>query len=396
MRSALAFVLALAAAAPAAAQVALDDTSTTAGIKLRDVWTKVRETYPDALLTSISGRTDPAGKVHCFAEEPFQEGWRYSFYSPKEEVFLMMAECRGGIAGPLKQMRTSDAADPTQVAVHGRFNDSDAALRVLQEAGISLDPEAHKTGGRRPFTMVLKRLDDPHYAEHPVVWRVTVGNDNYVVDAVKSRVFGSPEAAASTTAPASNPGAPAAGSTAAGQGAIRRPPPPKGPISTAKKDLEKVETFVTHRFPGARLMGIEGFVDAWGGCPCLGRGDGWAYYYYHPKSKSYKSVFACNGKIGMGPTHNIPIDMNVHQPIQGVFIDSDKVLEAALVQRQQLMDESLGRKLSRHGELILVNFRASPFGSKGNWKTTLIWQLKIGTTYFKIDALEGKVLDVQE
>ena len=141
-------------------------------------------------------------------------------------------------------------------------------------------------------------------------------------------------------------------------------------------------------------MAVEGFVDAWGGSPCTGPGDGWAFYYYYPRSKGYEAVYACNGYIGPGPSQYIPVDMNQHEPITGKFVDSDLVIDKVLARYGSVMDETLGRRFAKHATLLLLNYRVSPYGDPERWEIRLLWQLTTGRTHFRLDAKKGKLIDV--
>jgi len=357
----------------------------TAGARLREVWTQARRKYRDALLVSISGRTGPDGIVNCSARDPMQNGWRYTFYSPKKKEYLMMGECLGSIAGPLRQLMNQSKKAHT---ISGRFLDSELALGVMEKAGNSLDPDAYGARGKRPFLLTLYRLPDERFAEHPPVWKISVGPKTFLIDAQKNEIF-----------KAERYGVQLEGvdiSTAPVFPDVLKTRPKRQHVYTAKQDLERVLRYATQKFPGSRLMAVEGFTDAWGGSPCTGPGDGWAYYFYFPRNRDYEAVYACNGYIGPGPTRYVPLDRNVHTAISGRFLDSDAIVDKMLLRFGNVMDESLNGKFKRTGTLLLRNYRVTPFGQSGLWDIKLIWEMTLGRTRYRIDAVTGKVIDVRE
>lgn len=380
--------LLLLAAAPAAAQPRAQGAASnvpgpsgTAGEPLMEVWRQARLRYHDALLVSISAQTEADGRPVCSPRAPFQDGWRYSFYSPSQVKFVMMAECRGKIAGPLVSLHSGDASTRT---IAGKFIDSDVAMRTLERAGISLDPFDHKVSGKRPFSLKLYRLDDRRAASHPVLWRIEIGKSYYLVDAEANEIF-SPQKHGLTVEI----------STASSSEALSRRPK-KADVYTVKKDLDRVMEYARKSFPGSNLMAVEGFMDAWGATPCTGPGDGWAFYFYYPRSRGFEVVYACNGYIGPGPAKYIPVDLNDHVALSGLFVDSDKIADTLLVKHPAAMNEGLGRSYSRLGTLLLRNHRVSPFAAAGVWDVTMVWQVTLGRTLYRFDGRDGRLMDVQE
>ena len=160
----------------------------TAGNGLDSVWLLARRKYPDALLLSIQGRVAPAGGVLCDARFPMTDGWRYRFYSPQEQAFLVIARCAKALAGPLRELRALEGNVSGQ-AVEGRFIDSDRLLRVLQEAGVSLPSLRRKSGGKRPFHLTLLRTAEERFKDHPVFWELRAGDSVFVVNAETQKLL---------------------------------------------------------------------------------------------------------------------------------------------------------------------------------------------------------------
>lgn len=368
---------ALAAPAPAPAD--------TAGSQLRQAWALARTRYPDALLISVSGQADAAGAVQCDPDFSMQEGWRMTFYSPKAQEFVVVVECRGRLAGPLRQIMARDSG-VSRAPVEGRFLDSDRALEMLRRSG-ALKELADSLTGKRPFSMTLAAMEDERFAGAPVIWTVQAGKASFLVDAVRREIFDpgkylSPEAAAGV-------------SSGAARGLALRPKRPT-PAYTVRADFGRVAAMADKQYPGAKLMAIEGFADAWGGSPCTGAGDGWAFFYWHPKIKDFVSYYACAGKIGPGPVRYVPVDFGLHKPLESEFIDSDAAVDSVLVSHSGAMSEGLGRRYTRTGVLRLLNYRTSPFASSKLWQTTMVWHLEIGTSEYRIDGKKGTLIDFRE
>ncbi len=368
--------------APKAGVPRIKDTS---GSALMTVWKAARRKHSDAMFVSVRGRTNSSGVPRCSPQAPFQYGWRYTFYSKKFKEFLMMAECRGAIAGPLVTMREKGAST---LPVKGKFIDSDVALRTLGEAKISLDPAEHKAGGKRPFRLKLYRLEDERFATHPVVWKINIGNKAWLIDAVHREVFSAKRYGVSFEVKISTDS-----EYAASVLALR---PKHQNVYTVKKDISKILQYGRDHYPGSSLMAIEGFVDAWGGTPCTGPGDGWAYYFYYPRSRGFEVVYACDSFIGPGPVKFIPVDLNLHKAISGRFLDSHNIIDSLIVYHPSVMNEGLGRSFMRHGTLLLRNYRASPFTGTDMWKIHLVWHVMIGRTTYRFDAKSAKLLDVHQ
>lgn len=356
----------------------------TGGSRLIKVWTKARRKYSDAMFISVSGRTLSTGLPVCDPNDPFRNGWRFTFYSPKKKKFLMMAECGDVVAGPLVQMRDRRAS---KLSIEGKFIDSDVALKTLARAGVSLDPADHKVRSRRPFLLSLYRLEDDRFESHPVVWKIRIGKKSYLVDAVNNELFSPKRFGVSLRVEVS---------TGAYASEILSKRPKRANTYTAGKDLVKVKRYAKKYFKGARLMGIEGFSDAWGGSPCTGAGDGWAYYYYYPKRRSFEAIYACDGQIGPGPSQYIPIDLNLHEPITEVFQDSNKIMDNLIVAYPSVMNEGMGRNFTRNSRMLLLQFRASPIAQAGMWKVRLIWRVTIGRTRYRFDGNTGTLIDSSE
>ena len=357
----------------------------TAGAHLREVWAQARSKYPDAKLISITGASGADGKARCSPDAAFQNGWRFTFYAPATEEFVMMAECGGTMAGPLLQLR-SKAESLAKLTVSGKFIDSDQALRTLAKGGIKLGEIEAKTPGKRPFALSLALLEDDRLKVHPAVWRIAAGGEIWFVDALRNEKldparYGLDYAALLSSAAANS-------STLAER-------PKKGDVYTAKTDLERALAYARDHFPEAGLMAVEGFADAWGGSPCTGPGDGWAYYFYNPRRRDFDVVFACNGYVGPGPTRYIPVDTQHHEVISGPTVDSDAVIDSALVTHGDVFSEGMGRKYSRHATLLLRQYKTPPFSDPALWKVKLLWELTIGRTLFRFDAANARLLDVR-
>ncbi|HBL17519.1 MAG: hypothetical protein A2X36_04755 [Elusimicrobia bacterium GWA2_69_24] len=357
----------------------------TAGTHLREVWMKARTKHRDALLISISARTQTDGTVLCDPKEPFQKGWLYTFFSPKATDFVMMAECQGEIGGPLKEFVSKDAG-ALKWSVSGKFLDSDGVMGVLKKNGISLDPREYG-GGKTPFLLTLYRLSDPRFEAHPPVWTVVVGAKTHLIDAVNDEVFKPERFGVSLDETELS------SSTAQVSKALNLRPKRDG-VFTAKQDLERVLRYAQEKLPQSSLMAIEGFVDAWGGSPCTGPGDGWLFYFYSPRIRDYETVYACNGYVGPGPSRYVPVDMDMHEPITGRFIDSDRVIDSVLTKYGDVMNEGLGRSYKRTGTLLLRHYRVTPFDKSAMFKIRMLWELTLGRSRFRIDALTGKVVDM--
>lgn len=381
MRGLLALLL---AALPAAA---LDSAPVqgTAGTQLRAVWSKARTKYPDAKLLSVTGAVGADGRVRCSPTAPFQSGWRFTFYSPAVDEFVMMAECGGQIAGPLRQLR-SRGADAAKLTVSGKFVDSDTALKALAKAGVDLAAVEAKTPGKRAFSMQLSRLDDERFKEHPPVWRVNAGGDSWVVDAVHNEKFNPERYGLDFTVQL-------ASAIANSETLAMRPK--KADVYSAKTDLEKVLAYAKKHFPEANLMAIEGLVDAWGASMCIGPGDGWAYYFYNPRRRDFEVLFSCKGFVGPGPTRNIPVDLARHEPLAGPYVDSDTVIDSVLVTHGDAFNETMGSRFTRKATALLRQYKTPPFTDPALWKVRMLWELTVGRTVFRFDAVTGRLLDVR-
>jgi hypothetical protein len=358
----------------------------TGGIHLMKVWRMVRRHYRDALLISISGRTLPTGIPLCSPQSPFQNGWRYTFYSPSKDKFLMMAACRGRVSPkPLVQMR--DEGTP-KFDIQGKFVDSDVALKKLAESGVDLDPRTYKAGGRRPFNLKLFRLEDSKFKTHPTVWQLKIGGKRFLIDAVKNKPFSPRDYGVSYDVKFS---------TAADfESEVLARRPKKKNVYTVRKDFEKILRYGAEKFPGSSLMAIEGFVDAWGGSPCNGPGDGWAFYFYYPRSRNFEPVYACNGHIGPGPMGYIPVDFNIHKPLSKEFLDSSHIISSLLIHHPDAMNKAMGGLFKRQGSFLIRNYKASPFKNTDFWKVTQIAEVRMGRTRFRFDGRNARLLDVVE
>ena len=357
----------------------------TAGSKLRDVWALARAKYPDAKLLSVTGATGVDGRVRCSPTAPFQSGWRFTFYSPAADEFVMMAECGGQMAGPLRQLR-SHAEAVAKLTISGKFIDSDSALKALIKAGVDLPGIEAKTPGKRAFSMSLARLDDDRFKEHPPVWRVNGGGESWVVDAVHNEKFNPERYGLDFTVQL-------ASAIANSETLAMRPK--RADVYSAKTDLEKVLVYARDHFPEANLMAIEALVDAWGASTCIGPGDGWAYYFYNPRRRDFEVLFSCKGFVGPGPTRNIPVDLARHEPLAGPYVDSDTVIDAVLVTHGDAFNETMGSRFTRKATALLRQYKTPPFSDPALWKVRMLWELTIGRTVFRFDAVTGRLLDVR-
>lgn len=368
-----------------AAPAALD----TAGLHLKKVWQLVRRTAPDAQLVQISGKVDASGAVMCSSLAPFQDGWRFTFYSPKTREYYLMAECKGAPAGPLKELR--DTLATPLLPIEGAFLESDEALRVLAKRGISLDPAHYKLSPRRPFTLRLGAFDDPHFKHpKPVLWTVIIGRSSWQVDALKRCLFDprhygvDPEELLSEEEKAQL------------ELNLKARPKKGRRNTTALADYEQVMAYAAKKHPGTELMAIEGFVDAWGGSPCLGPGDGWAYYFFHPKNKNMAVLFACKGDVGPGAASFIPVTQEANQPLGGRSVDSDVVIDQLIRKQPSVMNEGMGRNFTRHGTLRLLNYRQPPMSEPAFAEITQFWILELGNTRYTFDAKNARLLQMRE
>lgn len=388
--SALAF---LCCALPAAAQVP-ERYKDTAGTYLAQVIETVRKEYPDAELIGISGRSDITGSALCDPKNPTADGWVYHFYSKRGDTAAMVAGCQGYIVGPLKEYVQTAKDTPV---ITGRFTDNDEAMRDLANLGVSLEPADHGVKGRRPFGFTLVHAEDDRYQESPIFWQITIGGDVYMMNAISHKVEkdvvvryarlpdGTPD-----KAPRIDP------AKQAGQGAsaaFKAPPrrtKPKG--YTAFRDLGKARAYAKRKLPGAALMGIDGIADAWGQIDCLGAGDGWAFYFYWPRSKTIESVYACKGQVGQGQSGYIPVSLTQHRQLpEGVpGLDSDVVMDGLLVDRSSILNEGMGRYYTRRAPMRLFQFKSSPLTSPDLWNKTLLWEVSVGRSVYYIDAQTGK------
>ncbi|MFH1726240.1 MAG: hypothetical protein ABII00_16650 [Elusimicrobiota bacterium] len=359
----------------------------TAGTYLRKVYTEARKKYRDAVLVSINGRTPADGVSRCDRKFPSQNGWRYTFYSEKNEKFLIMFECRGVTEGPHVLLRSRGSSTAT-LPISGKFIDSDMTLYAIKRGGVSLDPRDHNASGKRPFTLVLSRLEDGRFTDHPAIWKVVIGKKSFIVDAARNEVFDPERYGVSLSAVDI--------STGPLDAEVLRERPKKESVYTAKTDIQRVLTYAREHYPGSSLMAIEGLVDSWGASPCTGPGDGWSYYFYYPRTRGFESVYSCNNEVGIGTTRYIPVDLNLHEVIKGEFVDSDRVIDVLLVVQPEVMNEGLGRSFTRTGTLRLRNYRASPFSSPELWKTKLLWEFTLGRTLFRHDAITGRLIDAQD
>ena len=396
----LIFAFLLALALPAHAERYKD----TAGTFLKAVIQAVRQEYPDAELVGISGRTDVTNSALCEKDRPADDGWYYHFFSKAaENTYLLITECQGYVVGPMKEM-----VEPWQKrnvqAIGGKFIDNDEALRSLAEAGVAVDPVSAGLSGKRPYSFSLLHVEDDRFKDNPIFWQVRLGNSAYMVNAGTRKVerdvkirYETAEGAGAGDGPSSGAGygASEGGAAAISRGGPPRARPRKGKGYTALTDLEKVKDFARQKLPGGVLMGIDGLVDSWGHCECFGPGDGWAYYYYSPQTRSIETVFACKGELTLTQSTYIPVSLTLHKGLPSgtsTFIDSDKALDGLLTDRDSVMNEGMGRYYSRRVPLRLMQYRSSPFSTPELWSATFMWQAEIGQTMYYIDARTGKFL----
>lgn len=361
----------------------------TAGLHLKKVWQIVRRSAPDAQLVQISGKVDASGAVFCSALAPFQDGWRFTFFSPKTQEYYLMAECKGAPAGPLKELR--DALAAPLLPIEGAFLDSDEVLRALAKAKIPLDPAVYKLSPKRPYLMKLSALNDPHFkGTKPVLWTVILGRSSYQVDALKRGLFDprhygvDPEELMSEEEKAQL------------EANLKARPKKNKRNYTALADFEAVIAHARKKHPGSELMAIEGFVDAWGGSPCLGPGDGWAYYFLNQKTKAIAVVFACKGDVGPGAASFIPVSSEANQPLAGLSVDSDVIIDQLLRKQPSVLNEGMGRNFTRHGTLRLMNYRKPPLTEPAFAEMTQLWLLELGNTRYTFDAKNGRLLQMRE
>lgn len=377
----------------------------TAGLLLGKVWATVRLHYPDAVLLSISGRTEADGSVRCAPDSAMLDGWRYHFYSPRKDAYLLMGRCDRSITGPAKEIRSLQA-NPARGGVEGRFIDADKVIEVLKENKISLEPMDHQAYGKRPFTLELYRTMDPRYKEHPVLWQVGIGKSAYLVNAETKKILeDAPDESLGAPGlqerPASSPSGPLVSVAAPSSGVAKRPSassgrPKRGKAYTAKTDLEAVAAYVRKHLPGAVLMAVEGITDAWGGLTCMGSGDGWVYYYYWPRKRTTEAVCACRGAVSQALPTYVPVDMGLHQPISGDFIDTNAVLDSLLREEGSSLNEGLGRYYTRRPVLRLRHYRTAPFYRHNLMHLNLIWEVEAGSSIYYIDARKGVFIGKRE
>lgn len=381
-RALLLLVWLIAAGAPT--RVCAANVSDSAGSRLMKTWKGARRKYADALLISISGRTASDGAPVCDPTDPFRNGWRLTFYSPKAKEFIMMAECGGETAGPLVQMRGRGAST---FSIEGKFIDSDVALKTLEKAGVSLDPARHDMRGQRPFNLKLYRLKDDRFETHPVVWKIRIGKSSYLIDADKNEMFSPKRYGVSLSGDVSQ--------ETLGKDALSKRPKHTN-VYTVRKDFDAVIRYAENRFGKAHLMGIEGFADSWGGAPCTGAGDGWAYYFYIPKTRGLEAMYACRGSIGPGPSQYLPIDLNVHEAITEHFVDSSHVMDTLITKHPSVMNEGMGRDFTRNARLLLLRFRSSPIRRADAWDARFVWRVAVGRTQYRFDAKTGQFIDASQ
>ncbi|MFA6028766.1 MAG: hypothetical protein WC969_02805 [Elusimicrobiota bacterium] len=360
----------------------------TAGAGLKEVLRRARLSRADARLVSISARTTASGTVLCDPTAPFQEGWRFSLYSKSARKFLLLAECAGAVAGPLEEMRDSEIL---QRPIEGSFIDSDEAMRVLSAQKVSLDPKEYRVVGKRPFSLKLSSIEDQRFPDpKPAVWEVTVGSSRFTVDAGKAGLF-------DPAAYGLNPEIFLPDEEIAKREANLKQRPKKGKRNaTARTDYDKVMAFAGKKYPGSRLMAVESIVDSWGGSPCVGPGDGWAYYFAYPDRKDFAAIFSCLGDVGVGASPNIPVSKETHQPLEGRFVDSDVILDGLLKLQPGSMNEGLGRNYTRLGTLRLVNFKKAPFRDPALSQVTLFWVFNLGNSRYTFNARDGRLVDTRE
>ena len=372
----------------------------TAGTYLKPVIEAVRKQYEDAELIGISGRTDDTGSALCDPQNPSGDGWIYHFYARKYETAALVAECQGYVIGPLKEYVQTASDTPS---ILGRFTDDDEALKDLLALGISLDPKAHGATGKRPFVFALVRAEDERYKSDPLFWQITIGGDVYMLSATTHKVerdvviryTRGADGKIDRTPPSDlDPGGsprPSMGATA-GFKAPGRTKKPKG--YTAFKDLPKARSYAKKHLPGAVLMAIDGISDAWGNIDCFGSGDGWAYYFYWPKSKTIEAVYACNGDVGPGKTGYVPVSLTQHGklPEMPPDVDSDRAMDGLLAERASVLNEGMGRFYTRRAPMRLFQFKSSPLTSPDLWKKTLLWEVSVGRSVYYVDAITGKFI----
>ncbi|MEK7744506.1 MAG: hypothetical protein AAB578_08985, partial [Elusimicrobiota bacterium] len=337
-----------------------------------------RRTYADAALVGITGWADAEGSVVCSPSSPFQDGWTYSFFSPSQRQYLMVASCLGKLAGPVREMRDKNASPPAPIK--GSFIDSDEAVGGALDAGL---PEAR---GKRPFSLKLSVLEDPEYPRKPVLWTVGAGGKNMRLDAVHGGTLDPSRYGVDLEAAAERREKPLQERRLAAR-------PKKKGVYTALADMDKVERFAQDKLRGSKLMAVEGFADAWGNSPCTSPSDGWSFYYHHPKRDDFAVVFACRGEVGMGPPATVPVDPSIHLPLSGKAVDSGAVLDELISRRDGVMNEGMGRTFSRIGTLRLVRFREPPFSGA---RTAEFWVLGIGMSQYTFEASSGRLVRAKD
>ncbi|MBI5199951.1 MAG: hypothetical protein HY925_00055 [Elusimicrobia bacterium] len=394
MKSSLLLVLALAVGA----QEEKPRYKDTAGTYLKPVIDAVRKQYEDAELIGISGRSDNTGSALCDPKNPSSDGWIYHFYSKRYDTAALISECQGYIVGPLKEyVQTASDTPPIQ----GRFTDDDEALKDLLELGVSLEPRDHGASGKRPYSFSLMRVEDERHQKDPLFWQVTIGKDVYMLSATTHKVLRDvvvryPRGAdgkVDRTPPSDDIGPGGSPRPMGAASTFKVPGKPKKPKGyTAFKDLPKVKAYAKGHLPGAVLMAIDGISDAWGNIDCFGSGDGWAYYYYSPRTKTIETVYACNGEVGPGKSGYVPVSLSQHGKLPEMMpdADSDKAMDGMLSERASVLNEGMGRYYTRRAPMRLFQFKTSPLTSPELWKKTLLWEVSVGRSVYYVDATTGK------
>lgn len=389
--------LLLSAAAPSTAAAQQKGRRGTAGADVRRAWGAIWERYPDAVLLGISGSTGADGTALCDPRDPMTDGWRYRFYSASQDAFFLMGGCKGSLAGPLRELRARESL-PENRRIEGQFIDSDRALALLKESGISLDPSEHRSVGKRPFSLRLFKALDSRFETAPVFWKIQIGADEYAVNAATQKLLSTElvrdqdetrGGAITSTGPKSARAAGLKG-LKGGTGKEVKTAQPKG--YTAKADLNAVRDRARSLIPGATLMGIEGLANTSGALRCSVVKEGWAYYYYWPKTRSIETIFACRGQVTQSQSVFIPVNLSLHQAIGDEFVDSDSAVKDLFGQRKYLVDEGTNRQDARAITLRLLRYRNTPFHAQRLWTVTLVWEITVGADLYYVDGKTGKFI----
>ena len=143
------------------------------GDNLRNIWSKARGKLPDAMWAEVTGRTNLKGELSCDTKHPAAHGWRYKFYSPRKNKFVMIADCHDNYSYPM----VSSNSGSTEISlIEGKFIDYLEAQKILKTNEISLEVNITNASNKiRPITWTLKGEKNSSNKKTQVFWKIRAG-----------------------------------------------------------------------------------------------------------------------------------------------------------------------------------------------------------------------------